>query len=340
MKKTYNIFFLAKSKEWYPNLFEMLHNKFNAIHIPVKYIFEKKHPSKFDVIIDSLFLFFTFPITYITNGKGLYILTTRHLPILFWMKIFSYTPFSSQTLAINFYFHGLREKFIIKIVLGFLLRNSDLTIIAPSLNDLDYFKSLAPKTQMHYILFGLDTSWNDGYEVKNDGYIFCGGFNNRDFNIIFDVAREIDRQFVVITSSREIFSSSPPDNVRLLHDVDLKKFQELLAAAALVIIPLKDDIGASGQIVTLSAMGFAKPIVYTNFNVVSEYFIDKVNGLSFEAGNRLDLKEKITKILDDQNLQITLGKNAQDYFQKNFTTHATNQKIADIVDLISSSKDV
>jgi len=331
---TKKIIFTARNIDWYDDLVHRLKQKWNFDSVTIPYFFSQQHTSKSNILFDSIVLFFYVPIIFLLKGKGIYILTTRHLPFLFWFKILSFFRINTiKVLAMNFYFHSLRETIFVKSILRFLINNKNLSIIAPSRNDYDYFKKLSDTPSLYFIIFGIKKK-NTNFPVKDGNYIFCGGYANRDFELVLKIAGSIEKEFIIIMSGREKIDLPHPHNVRIFRDIEFSEFQAYLANAELVIIPLKDDHGASGQIVTLSAMAFGKPVVYTDYNVISDYFIDGVNGISYKSGDRKDLKNKVLLCLNNSKLREDLGQKAKQYFETNFTSEATNSKIIDVVSKI------
>ncbi len=324
------IIFTAREIDWYSDLANRLKEKWPFDSVGIPYFFDQQHTSKLNIIIDSFILFLYVPIILLRKGDGVYILTTRHLPFLFWFKVLSLLKINIKVIAMNFYFHAMRDKKIVKAVLRFLINNNNLSIIAPSRNDYDYFKKLSNYPILYSIIFGLNRDKIE-YPVKNGKYIFCGGYNNRDFDIVLELAASMDEEFVIIMSSRHKMNASIPSNTQIIYDVEFSEFQTYLAGAKLVIIPLKNDHGASGQIVTLSAMSFGKPIIYTDYNVISDYFIDGVNGLPYKGGSIKDLKNKVLLCLQNPRRRDELGQKAKQYFRENFTSEATNLKIIEVV---------
>ena len=332
MKKNSNkrIVFSARKLGWYSDLIKKLEENWIVDRFEVHYFFELNDNPNIKIVLDSIFLLFYFPVVYLYKGRGLYIMTTRHLPFLFWFRVLSLMGLQRKLIAMNFYFHTLRENKYIAIILRFLINNENLTIIASSRNDCRYFRALSEKVNLDYVPYCIGRTF-EKYKVHEGDYIFCGGFNNRDFNLVVKIAKEIDERFLIIASGKEKISDRS-SNVEILRDVDQETFHTFLARSKLVIIPLRYDTGASGQMVTLASMRLGKPIVFTDYDVIAEYFIDGVNGLAYEAGNKEDLREKVLKLINDPDLRRVLGRNAKEYCEKKFTRGALNRRIVKIIE--------
>ena len=76
-----------------------------------------------------------------------------------------------------------------------------------------------------------------------------------------------------------------PSNVRIIRDSPKTHFHRLMAAARLVVLPLRDDMGSLGQMVALAAMQTAKCVIYTGIPVVGQYSSDGLTGQACPIGD-------------------------------------------------------
>ncbi len=63
-----------------------------------------------------------------------------------------------------------------------------------------------------------------------------------------------------------------------------------------MVLALKDDVGTSGQTFALAGIQIEKSVIYPNFDVISQYSDDKVDGLMYQAGEQ-DLMLKALSFL-------------------------------------------
>lgn len=92
-----------------------------------------------------------------------------------------------------------------------------------------------------------------------------------------------------------------------------------MAGSKLVVVPLKHNVGSSGQQVCISAMQMEKTIIYANYSVVNQYFRDGYSGIAYQPRNAADLISKITQITGDKDRLITIGKHARAEWAARFT---------------------
>lgn len=217
----------------------------------------------------------------------------------------------------NFYLHGLGRKPVVKQILKFLLDNTHLTIFTQSEGEIDYYRSLSTKASLKFIPFCSDFTPITGQFPTEaaipESYIFTGGYTNRDYPLMFSLASRFpDQKFVFVASSLNGISVPPSlSNVTLLCDLPKNQFESLLAGAEIVVVPLKEDVGASGQMLAISAMRNGKPIIYTDLPVIS-YFFSNGSGLSYKMGDIESLSAALSAYLSDEAVMQSNGQAALD----------------------------
>jgi len=90
--------------------------------------------------------------------------------------------------------------------------------------------------------------------------------------------------------------------------------------------------------VVLEAMATGKPIVGYRHGGVCEMVEEGTNGLLAEVRNSLDLAEKISNILDSDNLRITMGNNSRERLLKCFSIESYIKNYSDIYDDLQYNK--
>lgn len=126
-----------------------------------------------------------------------------------------------------------------------------------------------------------DIYYGDAVDQKSSSevYVFCGGRNGRDWNMLLEIAREItDISFkcvmpqLICDSLQEI-----PANVEIQCDIPEQKFLDLLASSSLVAMPLNTD--APAGLIALFQAGMYKKLVITSNTPVTREYISKDRGV-------------------------------------------------------------
>ena len=229
----------------------------------------------------------------------------------------------------NFYLHSLGNNRHVKRILRFLMNNDRLTLIAQTPGEKDYYRKLSKKINLEFVPYCSDVEERQNTVSLDEGYIFTGGYTNRDYPLMMQLAERMpERKFLFVASKLNGAFDRMPKNVELRRDVSPQEFADLMAGAAIVVAPLKEDVGSSGQMLCIQAMRYHKPIVYTNVSSISYYFAPD-SGMPYEIGNIDSLHQAVTTVTADADLARTMGDNA--YRESKKYTSEQGQKQLDSI---------
>lgn len=169
--------------------------------------------------------------------------------------------------------------------------------------------------------FGVDCGfWTGDSTAGNDGYLLAiGNDSMRDFSVLFEMAKRIERQVVLVT--RRNISGNIPANVQIIkgawHSRELSDdvLREMYRKAFCVVVPLKESFQPSGQSVTLQAMACEKPVILTRTNGLWDrtYLRHNENILFVEPGNINQIIVCMSELENNAMKSNELGKNARKY---------------------------
>lgn len=108
-------------------------------------------------------------------------------------------------------------------------------------------------------------------EIADEGFIFTGGYSNRDYDLLLSATAEVPAQVVIVASSRNQISAPVGANTTIHRDLPEGEFEKLLAHSRLVAMPLKSTGEACGQSVLLRVLRNGKPLVATRHESIEEY---------------------------------------------------------------------
>jgi glycosyltransferase involved in cell wall biosynthesis len=286
-----------------------------------------------------LFRLFTSPWPY--RRRSVVLCSSGHYAALVASRLAGVTGADLRIVLYNFYLHGLGERRFVRGVLRFLLTGR-VTIAAQSRRDLEYFDGLQSGARPILVPYRQDpvAGFEPG-ELEPGDFVFAGGYSNRDYDTLLRAARGLpDVRFVLALSSLNKVTVECPPNVVIEHDLDWEAFHRLLARARLVVIPLAADVGASGQMVCLAAMQFARPLVVPDFDCLTQYVDEGAGGLVYRAGDADDLCRIVTEALSDPHLLRTLGRTAQDRYFALFTRQRFDDAIVREAERLAGSQPV
>ena len=232
----------------------------------------------------------------------------------------------------NFYLHKLGNKRYIKIILKFLLKSNKITLIVQSPQEINYYSQFS-KNKVHFVPYCSDYNFSCKYEnVPNSEYIFSGGYTNRDYALLIECAKQNpDLLFVIVISSLNKSISEQPKNVVLFNDVDSDVFNGLMERSNFVIVPLRENVGSSGQMLCLGAMKMYKPVIFCNISAINYYFIPNVTGIPYEIGNGDSLNKAIRLMSSSKFIRKSMSNKAMKRYEQLFTLKHRNKELENII---------
>lgn len=240
-----------------------------------------------------------------------------HLPMMALARILGPVMGSYRLVLDNFYLHGMSRRRVVQRVLRFLMNNRHLTVLTYSQGEVEFYRSLSSRAKVHFVPFCSDfypITDHVPYDAPADGsYIFTGGYTNRDYDIVFEMARRFpDRPFVVVASSlNELPDTASLPNMKVYRDLPKEQFESLLANSMIVLVPLKEDVGASGQMLSISTLRNGRPCIYTDLSVVN-YFFGGGAGLPYRLGDADSMASALKTCLDSAEIRDSLGRRARE----------------------------
>ena len=106
------------------------------------------------------------------------------------------------------------------------------------------------------------------------------------------------------------------NNLKHIELLGRKSFIEMasfMGRCSFLIVPSRSE---GFGMVAVEAMSCSKPVIATDVGGLREIVIDGYNGLLVERDNPKDLKDKILRLIYDENLRKSLGKNGEEFSKK------------------------
>jgi len=260
------------------------------------------------------------------TGNWILVASAGHYSTLFFGRLLKLLRRDQKIYLYNFYLHAFGERRFVRSILRFLL-NQDVRIMAQSLDELEYFRELSESSDIRYTPY-LQGPLDVDAGPQLGTYVFAGGHTNRDFNSLLRCAESSpDLEFVIVASSRSKITEPTPPNATLLFDLEQAEFYRLMAHSRLVVVPLLENVGSSGQMVTLAAMQFGKALVVPDFGVVQQYVEANVTGFVYAHGDEHSLCETIRAACGDEDRLRVVGLAAQRRYEERFTRRRFDEAV-------------
>ncbi|MDE5690530.1 MAG: hypothetical protein K2I38_07575 [Duncaniella sp.] len=325
----YKSYGLPSVAEWYAA---------NGGEVRLLYISEAPKPgflSKKRLLCEWAKAFFKWAVQPLTFRNRVVYCISAQLPFMLICRLAGPALGNCRVYFHNFYLHELGRKPLVKRILKFLLADSRFTILTQSEGEIGYYRALSSKVNLKFIPFCSDFTPVASTHPKPtglpDSYVFTGGYTNRDYPLMFRLAgRFPDRHFVFVASSLNAIECPPSlTNVTLMRDLPKDQFEAVLTGAEVVIVPLREDVGASGQMLAVSAARNAKPVVYTDLSVINYFFSDGA-GIPYSLGDLDSLAAGLQALLSDPDLRERCGRKALER-SRNFTMDAQLPLLRDVM---------
>ncbi len=298
-----------------------------------------KIPGKSRVIIEQLFCLLKLTVNLFKFRNESVFCFGGHYSFFVITKLFGFLLGKNYNLyCYNFYLHDLSSNSFVHSFLRFFLKTSKTSLIVQSPNEVTFYERFSPNP-VHFIPFSCSMeNIPDKKAFIGEKYIFSGGYSNRDYELLFKcISQNPDMKFVIVASALNKDITDIPANATVYKDTSNKQFNTLLGNAYGVIIPLKKDVGASGQLLSLLAMQMHKPIIYCNISVVNYYFVPYKTGIPYQLNNIKSLNKALQTLMDPD---FEVGKMTQDSFKRcseKFTLENRNLEFMRILKADTSS---
>lgn len=127
---------------------------------------------------------------------------------------------------------------------------------------------------------------------------------------------------------QETVKSLPGARIHIGGELSRQQITSYLQAADVVVVPSRDE---SLPVSLLEAMFHQKAIVASNTGGIPEVITHKENGLLFEVEDYSALSRHLNQLFREPVLRHSLGKNAYDSFQSNFTVDRFGQEWLELI---------
>jgi glycosyltransferase involved in cell wall biosynthesis len=167
--------------------------------------------------------------------------------------------------------------------------------------------------------------------ARDDGFVFAGGGTGRDFATLIEALRDSDVPLRVVTFSPKTlgWEGQLPANVSVEWRMSPNAFLERMAAASLVVVPLREARSDFGQTTTVQALALGKPVVATRSPGIVDYVHDGREGFLFEAGDVQACRTAVVRLYGDTDLRAACGERALERARSS-TYLAFADRIADL----------
>jgi glycosyltransferase involved in cell wall biosynthesis len=265
------------------------------------------------------------------KGDWTFVCSGGHYANLLFARLYGLVGARRPVLLLNFYLHDLGKKRWIQLALRALL-TKDVYVVAQAPTDSDYFQAFLPAKNVRYQPYCQGPLDLGSYDGTRREFVFAGGWTNRDYDALFRCAARLPHiEFVVAASAQSSLAETRPPNVNVRLDCEPREFHRLLAESRLVVLPLRNDVGSSGQMVLLAAMQLGKAVIVSNIGAVRDYVDEGMTGLFYHPGDDEELAGLLEDIYASPSRLDGMGQAARERYMERFTPECYRRAVTDLV---------
>lgn len=267
-----------------------------------------------------------------SNYAALILLVLRKLHILKCNKI----------LWFGVYIHRPKMLKLIRKLLKLIMpKDFPLRIVVFSKPEIPLYAEAFGLTTNHFIYVPYG-EWNKNkifLETGDEGYLFSGGYANRDFVTLAKLFQDKPWKLVIAASEKNedfvkyVAETKISDNITIYWDIPTERFNELLRKAHAVIMIMKYNTGASGQIVILTALEYKKLVIASYTDVIDEYVKNDETGIVLYDKSPAALESVMEKVLAPENAGVyeKLAENGHEHYRKNYSYEAISAYLVNAI---------
>lgn len=309
------------------------------VNVEILTIYKQKKKifyNKLEIILREVYILF-YLLLHLNQLKGKQILCLGgHYSVCLLNKLFRfYLGKSVRIFIYNFYIHSAEQSNVVRKILKFIFIPRNIFLLVQSPREQTVYKEFT-KNEVSFIPFCSNQfkAKEEDISIRIDKpYLFSGGYTNRDYPLLLKLAKENpDKLFVFVASAlnTELNRLSQYTNVIIYKDISRPDFYSLVQNASIVIIPLKQDVGSSGQMLCINAMSFSRPIIYTDVSSVNYYF-SQGTGYPYKIGDFESLNSAVNELYLNKEMAKEMGEATYEYYKCHFTEERRNSDLYTIL---------
>lgn len=184
-----------------------------------------------------------------------------------------------------------------------------------------------PDDRVRLVPIGFDRA---GHATRHDGYLFTGGYSNRDFHTAVEAFRGSPHRLVLCAVPANDLPDDIPPNVQVIYNETPDEFSHWLAGAEVGIVPIHPDRGGSGLSVLVEHYFHGQPTIVTDDASMREYA--STDSTIFVAPHSADaMREAIDRLMADPELRCRLGTAARARYDRSHSIARFVSRIEDVM---------
>jgi len=169
----------------------------------------------------------------------------------------------------------------------------------------------------------------DLFEPSDEGYVFSGGAQGRDWRTLLAAVSGLPYAVRVYTKSQMPAVTS---NVKV-EGVTREEFWRRMAAASCVVVPVfREPIRVTGDTTWTAAMAMGKVVIATEPCGAPDYMEHGVSGFYVDYGDAEALRYYIELVMKDSELRKRMGAAARERAWRDFSPEVFRRRVLSVLE--------
>ena len=231
-------------------------------------------------------------------------------------------------------FEKIQRKFV-PILAKLSLRAADKVRVISNYTKEQALKVSGPKPYFIFPTFTDIDSFLEEKQIRFDNFIlFVGQMEKvKGVDILIDAFKKIAKEFpefklILIGEGSEKKNYQLQDRVELKGRLSLAETRDIMKNCYCLVLPSRSE--GLGRVL-MEAQALQKPVIGSKVGGIPELIKDGKNGFLFEKENSEELAQKLSILLRDKNLAISMGQKGREFVQKNFSNKKHNESYLNMI---------
>jgi glycosyltransferase involved in cell wall biosynthesis len=138
----------------------------------------------------------------------------------------------------------------------------------------------------------------------------------RDYDVLLHAFKDTKEQLRIVSGNRNLQGEKIPENTQKMIEIPYASLRNVYRDAKFVVLPIRNYQSLSGLTVLLESFAMGKAVIATKCWGTEDYIIDGQTGFFVRAGNKDELKDRISYLLRNPEVSELIGKNARQYVER------------------------
>ena len=174
-------------------------------------------------------------------------------------------------------------------------------------------------------------------ESVDEPFVLAMGTANRDYRVLVEALRPLKYPAKIVAGAHALSGLPASEGLQTLSGLSGAECRTLCEQARIIVVPVDNELTASGQVSLLEAMMLGKPVIATRCAGLQDYVRDGDTGLLAPPSDAPALSSAIQRLWMDPLLRRKLGSSALAYANAHFTFNAVAGEMGGLLERLEKT---